>query len=133
MLYKCELNLHETASQRGHWGSRIYISTDMYLDLTTMQYRYTTLLATRLHKPVPKCKIQKKAKKQWQTTMSLLWKTKVRSADITPMTYPYPFLWTKNIFIGLIYKKCNKIMSHRHLKKITYTKSNITYMSCTCH
>ena len=65
-----------------------------------------------------------KYKKQWQTTMSLLWKTKVRTTDVTPMTCP--FLWTTNICTGLIYKKCNKIMSHRYLKKVLYTKCNTT-------
>ena len=54
---------------KGALRIRIYISTDMYLDLTTIQYCYTKLLAPRLHKPVPKWKIQK----QWQTTMSLQW------------------------------------------------------------
>ena len=68
-----------------------------------------------------------KKKKQWQNTMSLFWKTKVRTTDVTSLTWS--FLCTTNTCIGLIYKKCNKIMSHRHLKKVTYTKSNITY----CH
>ena len=62
----------EAAYQRGHWGYGIYISTEMYLDLTTIQYRYTKLLANRLHKPVPKCKVQKAI----QTITSLIWKTR---------------------------------------------------------
>ena len=65
-----------------------------------------------------------KYKKQWQTTMPVLCKTKVRTPDVTPMTCP--FLWATNICIGLIYKKWNKRMSQRDLKKVTYTKSNIT-------
>ena len=48
----------ETVVQRGDWESRIYISTDIYLDLTTMQYRYTNLLVPRLQNPAPKCKAQ---------------------------------------------------------------------------
>ena len=108
---------------KGALRIRIYISTDMYLDLTTIQYCYTKLLAPRLQKPVPKCKV--KVQKIMTNYNVILWKTKMRTTDVTPMTCP--FLWTTNTCIGLIYKKCNKIMSHRHLKKVTYTKSNITY------
>ena len=42
-------------------------------------------------------------------------KTKMRTNDFTPMAGP--FLCSTNIFTGLIYKKCNKILSHRHLKR----------------
>ena len=65
-------------------------------------------------------------------------KAKHKTTDVAPMTCP--FLWTTNICTGLIYIKCNKIMSHRHLQKVTYTKStitntisNITYILCHVH
>ena len=69
----------EAGSQRGHWESWIYISTDMFLDLTTIQYCYTKLLAPRLHKSVPKCKKNDKLqccyyeKLKWGLLMSLQW------------------------------------------------------------
>ena len=69
--------------------------------------------------------------------MSLLWKTIVRTTNVNQwlvlcllLQQIYP------LALQLIYKKCNKIMSHRHLKKVTYTKSNtpyhyVMYMSLT--
>ena len=95
----------ETAQQRRHWGSRIYISTDMHLDLTTIQYHYTKLLAPRLHKPVPKCKVQKTManynaitmkKLKWGLLMSLQW---------------LALYCVQQIYaLALYIKKCNKII-----------------------
>ena len=75
----------------------------MYLDLTTMKYRYTKLLAPRLHEPVPKCKAQIAMTHYNVITMK---KTKVRTTDVTPMTCT--FLCSASICTGFIYKKSIK-------------------------
>ena len=105
----------ETVVQRGHWESRIYISTDIYLDLTTIQYRYANLLVPRLQNPAPKCKAQIKV-----TNCNVITMKKLKWGLMILLQWLVLFCVQQTICLlntGLIYKKCNKILSHRHLKR----------------
>ena len=89
----------------------------MYLDLTTIQYRYTKLLAPKLNKPVAKCK-KKKNKKKNNDKLQCHYCKKLKWGLLMSLQWFVLFCEQQIYALALFTKNAIKYCHNRHLKSM---------------